>query len=115
MTPGENNVTLAHAQQVVHQWITSTGVRYFSPLTNMAVLAEEVGEVARIIARTDGDQSPKPGEDMNLADELADVLWVVCAIANQHGIDLSDAFCRNLDKKNCRDNTRHKQNPKLYD
>lgn len=108
-----DQITLAHAQEVVHQWITSTGVRYFSPLTNMAVLAEEVGEVARVIARTDGEQSPKPGENLNLADELADVLWVLCAIANQHRIDLTQAFQRNLDKKNNRDQNRHKQNPKL--
>lgn len=107
------DITLAHAQEVVHQWITSTGVRYFSPLTNMAVLAEEVGEVARVIARTDGEQSPKPGEKLDLADELADVLWVVCAIANQHNIDLTEAFARNLQKKTTRDKTRHKQNPKL--
>ena len=113
MPHSDDHITLAHAQEVVHEWITTTGVRYFSPLTNMAVLAEEVGEVARIIARTDGDQSAKPGEKLNLADELADVLWVLCAIANQHNIDLGEAFSQNLAKKNIRDCNRHKLNPKL--
>lgn len=105
---------IREAQQAVDTWIRTTGVRYFSPLTNMAVLAEEVGEVARIIARTDGDQSAKPGEKLDLADELADVLWVTMAIANQHGIDLADAFHNNYSKKNVRDKDRHINNPKLH-
>ena len=108
-------LTLAEAQAIVDRWINTVGVRYFSPLTNMAILAEEVGEVARVIARTDGEQSPKAGERLDLADELADLLWVTMAIANQHGIDLADAFANNLVKKNVRDNERHRLNPKLQD
>lgn len=104
---------LHQMQEQVDHWIRTVGVRYFSPLTNMAVLTEEVGEVARIIARTDGDQSAKPGEPLDLADELADVLWVVCAIANQHGIDLADAWRNNVLKKSVRDSERHRNNPKL--
>lgn len=109
------DIGLREAQHTVDRWITTVGVRYFSPLTNMAVLAEEVGEVARVIARTDGEQSPKAGERLDLADELADLLWVTIAIANQHGIDLADAFANNLVKKNVRDNERHRLNPKLQD
>lgn len=110
----ESELTLRQAQQLVDEWITTVGVRYFSPLTNMAVLAEEVGEVARIMARRYGDQSFKPGEDgSKLADELADVMWVVMALANQTGIDLTEAFARNLEKKNRRDSQRHRLNPKL--
>ena len=97
---------LHQMQEQVDHWIRTVGVRYFSPLTNMAVLTEEVGEVARIIARTDGDQSAKPGERLDLADELADVMWVVAAIANQTGIDLTDALNKNIDKKNRRDSHR---------
>lgn len=104
---------LRELQQTVDRWITTTGVRYFSPLTNMAVLAEETGEVARIMARRYGDQSFKPGEKDDLADELADVLWVVTAIANQTGVDLVDAVGRNIDKKTHRDADRHRNNPKL--
>ncbi len=107
------DIGLREAQEAVDKWITTVGVRYFSPLTNMAVLAEEVGEVARVIARTDGEQSAKEGDKLNLADELADVLWVLMAIANQHGIDLADAFNKNLLKKNTRDKERHSHNPKL--
>lgn len=107
------SMTLRDLQQSVDSWITTIGVRYFSPLTNMAVLAEEVGEVARIMARTYGDQSFKPGEKHDLADELADVLWVVTAIANQTGVDLSEAMRRNIDKKTGRDLRRHHDNPKL--
>lgn len=107
------DISIREAQTLVDGWIRTTGVRYFSPLTNMAVLTEEVGEVARIMARTYGDQSPKPGEKLDLADELADVLWVVLAIANQTGIDLTQAFSNNIDKKNVRDSRRHKDNPKL--
>lgn len=103
------------AQSIVDRWITTTGVRYFSPLTNMAILAEETGEVARQMARIYGDQSFKPGEKQNLGDELADLIWVICAIANQSGIDLTQAFRNNIEKKNVRDITRHKLNPKLSD
>lgn len=108
-------MTLAEAQQTVDRWIRSTGVRYFDPLTNMAVMTEEVGEVARIIARTDGEQSAKPGEHLDLADELADLLWVLIAVANQHGVDLTEAFINNLAKKNVRDSERHRANPRLSD
>lgn len=89
------------------------GSALFLSLTNMAILTEEVGEVARIIARTDGDQSAKPGEKLDLADELADVLWVVAALANQHGIDLTKAVRDNIEKKNARDSQRHINNVKL--
>lgn len=106
--------TLRELQTIVDRWITTTGVRYFSPLTNMAVLTEEVGEVARIMARQYGDQSFKAGESADsLADELADVLWVLCAIANQTDVDLTDALARNIDKKTRRDADRHANNPKL--
>lgn len=107
------DIGLREAQRVVDEWIRSVGVRYFSPLTNMAILAEETGEVARVLARTDGEQSPKPGDKLDLADELADLLWVAMAIANQHGIDLARAFANNLVKKNVRDSGRHINNPKL--
>ncbi len=110
-----DEMTLREAQATVDRWITTVGVRYFSPLTNMAVLAEEVGEVARVMARRYGDQSFKPGEADTLADELADVMWVVMAIANQSGVDLTDAFARNLAKKSARDARRHRDNPKLTD
>ncbi len=106
-------MTLQELQQTVDRWITTVGVRYFSPLTNMAILTEEVGEVARIMARTHGDQSFKPGEKPDLADELADVLWVVTAIANQEGIDLTDAIANNIAKKSIRDKDRHRLNQKL--
>lgn len=110
-----SDISMRDIQHTVDQWITTTGVRYFSPLTNMAILAEEIGEVARIMARRHGDQSFKPGENPDLADELADILWVVAAIANQEGIDLTEAFLNNLNKKNVRDKDRHKLNPKLSD
>ena len=107
-------MTINEAQKTVDQWIQDYGVRYFSELTNMAMLTEEVGEVARIIARQYGDQSFKPSDkDKNLADELADVMFVVICLANQTGIDLEDALRRNLDKKTKRDATRHKENDKL--
>lgn len=106
-------MTIEEAQQQVDLWIKTYGVRYFSELTNMAILTEEVGEVARIMARQYGDQSTKPGENIMLADELADVLWVVFCIANQTGIDLTEAFGRNIEKKTLRDKERHKNNPKL--
>ncbi len=107
-------MTIEEAQQTVDRWIRTYGVRYFSELTNMAVLTEEVGEVARIMARRYGDQSFKAGENPDaLADELADVMWVLICIANQTGVDLTEAFRRNLEKKTARDNTRHLNNPKL--
>lgn len=107
-------ITLHDAQAIVDQWITTTGVRYFNELTNMAILTEEVGEVARIIARRYGEQSEKPSDrGKDLADELADVLWVVICLANQTGIDLNQAFLKNLDKKNIRDANRHIDNKKL--
>jgi NTP pyrophosphatase (non-canonical NTP hydrolase) len=108
-------MTLQEAQDTVDRWIKEYGVRYFSELTNMAMLTEEVGEVARIIARQYGDQSFKPSDkDKNLADELADVLFVLICLANQTGIDLTEALQRNLDKKTQRDATRHKDNEKLH-
>src|SRR5690554_3589555 len=107
-------MTLAEAQTVVDTWIKTNGVRYFSELTNMAILTEEVGEVARIMARKYGEQSAKPSDDdKDLADELADVLWVLICLANQTGVDLTDAFEKNMQKKNSRDKDRHIQNPKL--
>ncbi|MBR2378491.1 MAG: nucleotide pyrophosphohydrolase [Bacteroidaceae bacterium] len=106
-------MTIEEAQKQVDTWIKTYGVRYFSELTNMAILTEEVGEVARIMARTYGDQSTKAGEKTELADELADVMWVLMCIANQTGIDLTDAFRRNLEKKTQRDKERHRNNPKL--
>ncbi len=106
-------MSLRRLQQTVDGYIRTVGVRYFSPLTNMAVLAEETGEVARAMARIYGDQSVKPGEKIDLADELADVLWVVAAIANQTGVDLTAAVEANLLKKTERDALRHISNPKL--
>ena len=106
-------MTLKEAQQQVDQWIHRYGVRYFSELTNMAVLTEEVGELARVMARRYGDQSFKPGERDNLEEELADVLWVLICLANQTGTDLTEAFARTLEKKTNRDRTRHLNNPKL--
>ena len=106
-------MTLEEAQKQVDHWIKTVGVRYFSELTNMAVLTEEVGELARIMARTYGDQSFKKGEKHDLADEMADVLWVLICLANQTGVDLTEAFQRNLEKKTKRDKDRHKNNPKL--
>ena len=107
-------MTIEEAQHKVDEWIKTYGVRYFSPLTNMAILTEEVGEVARVMARTYGDQSCKPSdENKNLADELADVMWVLMCIANQTGVDLTDAFMKNIEKKTARDSHRHKDNPKL--
>ncbi len=106
-------MTIEEAQKQVDTWIKTYGVRYFSELTNMAILTEEVGEVARIMARTYGDQSTKAGEKTELADELADVMWVLMCIANQTGVDLTEAFRRNLEKKTQRDKERHGNNPKL--
>lgn len=107
------HITISEAQETVDRWIKTVGVRYFSPLTNMAILAEETGEVARIMARRYGDQSFKPGDSDNLADELADLMWVTMAIANQCGVDLTKAFADNLRKKTERDSRRHAENPKL--
>lgn len=106
-------MTLEEAQKTVDTWIKTYGVRYFSELTNMAVLTEEVGELARIMARTYGDQSFKAGEKTDLGDEMADVLWVLLCLANQTGVDLTEAFRKNLEKKTNRDKYRHKNNPKL--
>lgn len=106
-------MTLDEAQEQVDAWIKKYGVRYFSELTNMAVLTEEVGELARVIARKYGDQSFKKGEKENLDDEMADVLWVLLCLANQTGVNLTEAFQRNLKKKTQRDQTRHINNPKL--
>lgn len=108
-------MTISEAQQKVDDWIETYGVRYFSELTNMAILTEETGEVARIIARKYGDQSVKKDEAAgNLGDELADVLWVLICLANQTGVDLTEAFENNLRKKTERDNNRHLNNPKLH-
>ncbi len=104
---------IKEAQQQVDRWIKEYGVRYFSELTNMACLTEEVGELARVISRTYGDQSFKPGETPNLADEMADVLWVLICLANQTDVDLTQAFEENMKKKTNRDKTRHTNNPKL--
>lgn len=106
-------MTIEEAQKTVDEWIKTYGVRYFSELTNMAVLTEEVGEMARVMARRYGDQSFKAGEKDNLADEMADVLWVLFCIANQTGTNLTEAFEKNLHKKTERDKNRHKNNPKL--
>jgi len=107
-------MTLNEMQQSVDKWIKDYGVRYFSELTNMAILSEEVGEVARVMARRFGDQSNKiKEENISLDDELADVLFVLTCIANQTGIDLEKAMIKNLEKKTLRDKDRHKNNPKL--
>lgn len=104
---GSEEITLTELQRIVDKWIKEIGHGYFSPLTNMAVLTEETGEVARQMSRLYGDQTFKPGEVANLADELADVVWVVAAIANQTGVDLTEALRRNLEKKTIRDLHRH--------
>lgn len=107
-------MTIDQAQQQVDQWIKTVGVRYFNELTNMAMLTEEVGELARIIARRYGEQSEKESDkNKDLGDEMADVLWVLICLANQTGVNLTEAFQKNLDKKNTRDKDRHRQNPKL--
>ena len=105
--------TLAEAQQLVDDWIKTYGVRYFSELTNMACLTEEVGELARVMSRKYGDQSFKAGENTDPSEEMADVLWVLLCLANQTGTDLSEAFRQSLEKKTKRDATRHLNNPKL--
>lgn len=107
-------MTIQESQQQVDQWIKTHGVRYFNELTNMAILTEEVGELARIIARRYGEQSEKESDKNNdLGDEMADVLWVLICLANQTGVDLTEAFKKNLEKKTNRDSTRHKENRKL--
>lgn len=107
-------MTIQEAQQLVDRWIKTYGVRYFSELTNLAILTEEVGELARIMARTYGEQSFKDSDmEKNLADEMADVLWVLLCLANQTGVDLTDALQKNFVKKTKRDNNRHKENSKL--
>ena len=109
-----NSPTLDTLQSEVDQWIRTVGVRYFSELTNMAILTEEVGELARIMARRYGDQSEKPSDHgADLGDEMADVLWVLLALANQTGVNLTEAFERNMQKKTQRDSERHANNPKL--
>ena len=108
-----NEITIREAQKIVDDWIKTYGVRYFSELTNMAVLTEEVGELARIMARKYGDQSFKEGEKQDLGDEMADVLWVLMCLANQTGVDLTEALKKNLEKKTSRDKKRHLENEKL--
>ena len=109
----DKKLTVIEAQQLVDQWIKQYGVRYFSELTNMAILTEEVGELARVMARTYGDQSFKTGEKANIGDEMADILWVLLCLANQTGINLEEEFRKNLEKKTQRDQTRHFNNEKL--
>lgn len=106
-------MTIEEAQKTVDEWIKTYGVRYFSELTNMAVLTEEVGELARVMARKFGDQSFKVGEKDNLEEEMADVLWVLICLANQTGVNLTEAFQKTIEKKTNRDKERHKNNSKL--
>lgn len=109
-------MTIEQAQQQVDNWIKTVGVRYFSELTNLGILMEEVGELSRLMVRTYGDQSFKESDKANnIADEMADVLWVLICLANQTGVNLADALEKNLEKKNSRDATRHKNNDKLGD
>lgn len=106
-------MTIKEAQEAVDRWIHEYGVRYFSELTNMTVLTEEVGELARVMARKYGDQSFKPGEKDNLGEEMADVLWVLICLANQTGVDLTEELQKSIQKKTFRDKTRHLENTKL--
>jgi NTP pyrophosphatase (non-canonical NTP hydrolase) len=111
---GENEIGINQAQKMVDCWIQEFGVRYFSELTNMVILTEEVGELARLMARKYGDQSFKDSDkNRELADEMADVLWVLICLANQTGVDLNEAFLKNIEKKSVRDKDRHKNNTKL--
>jgi NTP pyrophosphatase (non-canonical NTP hydrolase) len=111
---GNKNVTISRAQEQVDDWIKTIGVKYFSELTNTAILMEEVGELARLMARKYGDQSFKKTEsEKDLADEMADVLWVLICLANQTGVNLTEAFIKNMEKKTVRDSERHKANEKL--
>ncbi len=107
------NITLKEAQRQVDEWIRRYGVRYFSELTNMACLTEEVGELARVMARKYGDQSFKDGEKEELGEEMADILWVLICLANQTGVDLTEEFRKTMEKKTNRDSLRHISNPKL--
>lgn len=110
----DQEISLKQAQHLVDNWIRTYGIRYFSELTNMVVLTEEVGELARIMARKYGDQSFKSSEEeCDLGDEMADVLWVLICLANQTGVDLNEAFLKNMEKKTSRDHDRHKNNEKL--
>lgn len=106
-------MTIKEAQKNVDSWIKEYGVRYFSELTNMTVLTEEVGELARVMARKYGDQSFKEGEKDNMGEEIADIFWVLCCIANQTGIDITEEFKKSIEKKTQRDKDRHKKNQKL--
>ena len=106
-------MTIEEAQKAVDQWIKTYGVRYFSELTNMACLTEEVGELARAMARTYGDQRFKQGEKPNIGEEMADILWVLICLANQTGVDLTTELQKSFDKKTARDKDRHRKNPKL--
>lgn len=108
-------MTIQEAQDTIDQWIKTTGVRYFSELTNMTILTEEVGELARVMARKYGDQSYKESDlKVNMADEMADILWVLICMANQTGVNLTEALQKNFEKKDFRDKSRHKNNPKLH-
>lgn len=110
----DREVTISEAQKLVDDWIKTVGVRYFNELTNTAILMEEVGELARIMARKYGEQSFKESDkEVNMADEMADILWVLICLANQTGVDLTEALQKNFDKKNIRDKDRHKENKKL--
>ena len=112
----EKQISIQKAQEMVDQWIKTIGVRYFSELTNMTILTEEVGELARIMARKFGDQSfKKSDEKYDLGDEMADIMWVLICLANQTGVDLHEAFLKNMEKKTLRDKERHIQNKKLKD
>ncbi|ELX67027.1 nucleotide pyrophosphohydrolase [Prevotella nigrescens] len=108
-----DELSIKEAQKLVDKWIHEYGVRYFSELTNMACLTEEVGELARVMARTYGDQSFKEGEKHNIGEEMADILWVLMCLANQTGVDLTEELQKSFDKKTKRDKDRHKQNKKL--
>ena len=108
-----DKMTIKELQESVDQWVKKYGVRYFSELTNMACLTEEVGELARVMARKYGDQSFKTGEKANIGEEMADVLWVLVCLANQTGVDLTEEICKSFEKKTFRDSTRHLNNPKL--
>ena len=111
-----NNMTIEEAQKQIDEWIKKYGVRYFNELTNMAILTEEVGELARVMARTYGDQSfKKSDEAYHLADEMADILWVLMCLANQTGVNLTEALKKNIKKKTERDSNRHHENKKLSD
>ena len=111
--PDKRKITILEAQQMVDEWIHQYGVRYFSELTNMACLTEEVGELARLMARKYGDQSFKEGEKQDLGEEMADILWVLICLANQTGVNLTEELLKSIDKKTRRDALRHIENPKL--